>query len=59
MRKTIVMIEVLLSHKIGSNEKIKLVEGGEIIKTDQANAKVLNNFFSNIISILKFHNTIK
>ena len=39
----------LLSNKIVSNEKITLVEGEEIIKTDQANAKVLNNFFSNII----------
>ena len=38
----------LLSNKIVSNEKITLVEGEEIIKTDQANAKVLNNFFSNI-----------
>ena len=39
----------LLSNKIVSNEKITRVEGEEIIKTDQANAKVLNKFFSNII----------
>ena len=38
---------------IVSNEKITLVEGKEIIKTDQANAKMLNNFFSNIIKNLE------
>ena len=40
----------LLSNKIVSNEKITRVEGEEIIKIDQANAKVLNKFFSNIIA---------
>ena len=39
----------LLSNKILSNKKITLTEGEKIIKTDQANAKVLNDFFSNII----------
>ena len=29
------------------------MEGKEIIKTDQVNAKVLNNFFSNIIKNLE------
>ena len=43
------MVKPLLSNKIVSSEKITLVEGKEIIKTDQANAKVLNNFFFNII----------
>ena len=38
---------------IVSIEKITLVEGKEIIKTDQANAKMLNNFFSNIIKNLE------
>ena len=38
---------------IVSNEKITLVEGKEIIKTDQANAKMLNNFFNNIIKNLE------
>ena len=36
-----------------SNEKITVVKGKEIIKTDQANAKMLNNFFSNIIKNLE------
>ena len=57
-RKFWKVVKPLLSNKIVSNEKITLVEGKEIIKTNQANAKVLNNFFSNI-KILKFHNTIK
>ena len=47
-RKFWKVVKPLLSNKIVSNEKITLVEGKEIIKTDQANAKVLNNF-SNII----------
>ena len=46
-------MEPLLSNKIFSNEKTALVEGEEIIKTDQANAKVLNNFFSNVIKHLE------
>ena len=36
-----------------SNEKITVVKGKEIIKTDQANAKMLNNFFTNIIKDLE------
>ena len=47
------MVKPLLSNKIVWNEKITLVEGKEIIKTDQANAKVLNNFFFNIIKNLE------
>ena len=43
----------LLPNNIVSNEKITLVEGEEIIKTNQVNAKVLNNFFSNIIKNLE------
>ena len=43
----------LLTNKIVSNEKITLVEGEKIIKTNQANAKVLNNFFSNAIKNLE------
>ena len=37
----------LLSNEIVFNESITLVEGEEIIKTDQVNPKVLNKFFSN------------
>ena len=43
----------LLSNKIVYNEKITLVKREEIIKTDQANAKVLNNFFFNVTKKLK------
>ena len=45
-RKFWKVVKPLLSNKVVSNEKITLLEGEEIIKTDQA--KVLNNFFSNI-----------
>ena len=43
----------LLSNKIVYNEKITLVKREEIIKTDQANAKVLNNFFFNVTKKLE------
>ena len=43
----------LLSNKIVTNEKITIVEGEEIIKSDQANEKVLINFFSNIVKNLE------
>ena len=46
-------VKPLSSNKIVSNEKITLVEGKEITKIDQTNAKVLNNFFSNIIKNLE------
>ena len=46
------VVKPLLSNKTVSNEKITLLEGEEIIKTDQANTKVLNNFFSNIMKNL-------
>ena len=46
-------VKPLVSNKCVSNEKITLVDGVEIIKTDQANAKVLNNFFSNIMKHLE------
>lgn len=36
----------LLSNEIVFNENITLVEGEEIIKTDQINPKVLNKFLS-------------
>ena len=43
----------LLSNKILSNKKITLTEAKKIIKTDQANPKVLNDFFSSIIKKLE------
>lgn len=42
----------MLSNKIIQNEKITLVEGNKIIKSDKETAKVLNNFFSKIIQNL-------
>ena len=52
-RKFWKVVKPLLSNKIVSNEKITLVEGKKINKTNQANAKMLNNFFSNIIKNLE------
>ena len=42
-------MKTLLSNEIVSNEKITLVEREEVIKIDQENAEVLNNFLSNIV----------
>ena len=42
-------MKTLLSNEIVSNEKITLVEGEGVIKIDQENAEVLNNFLSNIV----------
>ena len=47
-RKFWKVVRPLLSNSIVSNEKI-IVEGEKITKTDQANGKVFNNFFSSII----------
>ena len=52
-RKFWKIVKALLSNKIVSNEKTTLVEGEEIIKTDQANVKVLSNFFSIIVKNLE------
>ena len=41
-RKFWKVVKLLLSHKIVSNEKLTLLEGEEIFRTGQANAKVLN-----------------
>ena len=53
MRKTLEImgkvVKSLLSNNFVSNKKITLVEEKENYKTDQANAKLLNNFFSNIM----------
>ena len=51
-RKYWKVVKLLLSGNIVSNEKITLVEREEIIKKNQANARVFNNFFSNIIANL-------
>lgn len=46
------VVKALLSNKIAPKEKIAILEGEEIRKTDQGNSKVLNNFLSNIIKNL-------
>ena len=46
------MVKPFLSNKIISNEKITIVKGDKIIKTDKGTAKVLNNFLFNIASHL-------
>ena len=47
------VVKPLLSPKIVFNEKVTLGDEEEIIKTDQENANVLNDFFSNIIKNLE------
>ena len=45
-------VKSMLSNKFVNNEKITLVDNGKIITNDQETAKVLNDFFSNIIKTL-------
>ena len=45
------MIKPTLSTKFVNSEKITLVDNEKIIPNDQEIAKVLNDFFSNIIKI--------
>ena len=47
------VVKTLLSNKVMSSEKIRLVEGTKISKNDKETAKVFNNFFSIIIQKLK------
>ena len=42
----------LLSNKSISNEKIKIVAGGKIVRRYKETAKVLNEFFSNVVTNL-------
>ena len=46
------VVKPLLSNKIISNEKITIVEGDKIIRSDNETAKVLNEFFANIVTNL-------
>ena len=43
------VVKLFLSNKFVFNEKITIVEGTEITKSDKQTAKALKNFFSNII----------
>ena len=45
-------VKLLLSNKIISDEKITIVEGDKIIRSDEETAKVLNEFFSNVVTNL-------
>ena len=47
------VVKALLSNRIVSNEKITLMKGEKIIKIDQTNPKIMNNFFSDIIKNLE------
>ena len=55
-RKFSKVVEPLLPNKIISNNKITLVEWEGITQADQANAKVLNNFFSDLFVDFIFTN---
>ena len=46
------VVKPLLSNKIISNEKITIVEGDKIIRSDKETAKVLNEFFANVVTNL-------
>ena len=46
------VVKPLLSNKIISNEKITIVEGHKIVRSNNETAKVLNEFFANIITNL-------
>ena len=46
------VVKPLLSNKIILNEKIKIVEGDKIIRSDKETAKVLNEFFANVVTNL-------
>ena len=43
------VVKPLLSKKIISNEKIAIVEGDKFIWSDKETAKVLNEFFNNVV----------
>ena len=47
------VVKPLLSNKFVSNEKITLVEHGNIVESNKNTASVLNEFFSNIITTLR------
>ena len=46
------IVKPVLSNKVISNERITLVEHGDILENDNKTATVFNNFFSNIITNL-------
>ena len=44
--------------KIVSTGRITLIDNGEVVPTEQDTAHILNTFFSNIVTNLKFLNTL-
>ena len=46
------IVKSLLSNKIISNEKITIVEGDKIIRSNKETTKVLNKFFPNVVTNL-------
>ena len=46
------VVKPLLSNKIISNEKITIVEGDKVIRSDKEIAKVSNEFFANVVTNL-------
>ena len=46
------VVKPLLSNKIISNEKIKIVDGDKIIRSDKDTTNVLSEFFSNVATNL-------
>ena len=46
------IVKLMLSKEIKSNERITLIENGEVIKIEKGTAKALNAFFSNIVQNL-------
>ena len=46
------IVKSLLSNKIISNEKITIVEGDKIIRSDKETNKVLNKIFPNVVTNL-------
>ena len=49
-KKSWKVVKPLLSNKIILNEKIMIVEGDKIIRGDNETAKVLNEFFANVVT---------
>ena len=51
-KKFLKVVKPLLSNKIILNEKITIVESDKVIRGDNETAKVLNEFFSNVVTNL-------
>ena len=45
-------VKLSLSEKFNASERIRLIENGEIVKTEKETAEVFNKFFGNIVKNL-------